>query len=80
MKILLCTALLLCVQYLSAAPSIVPSLVPAIVPSLVPADEECDDMKCPELNCTNVMKKEGECCDSCVTVGKFVNNVYYCIC
>ena len=73
---LLCTTLLLCVQYLSAAPSIVPSLVPAVVPSIVPADEECDNVRCPELDCTNVIKNKGECCDSCITVGKFVNSMY----
>lgn len=68
MWVLLCALLSVCTQHLLVAP------LPLGI-GLVPEDGKCDDVKCPALNCTNTTKKEGDCCSSCVTIGKYHSNI-----
>ena len=44
---------------------------------LIPEDDKCDDVKCPELNCTDgiAIKKEGDCCRSCIKIGKDTKSI-----
>ena len=64
MQILLCAIFLLWTQC---------SSIPL---DLIPEDDKCADVACPELNCTNTIKKEGECCMSCITIGRLDDNIH----
>ena len=58
MRLLLCAIFVFWTQCLS------------IPLDLIPEDDKCTGIACPKLNCTNTIKKEGECCMSCITVGR----------
>lgn len=43
-----------------------------LAPFLDLEDDQCAGVKCPNLNCENPIKNAGDCCSTCITVGRFI--------